>query len=192
MAEINRSEAEEFLYREARLLDEGRLEEWLLLFTQDAYYWMPSDKGLDPREETPIIYDDRATLEDRISRLRSPAAHSQSPPSRTRHMISNVEVGPGPVQGAVVYPVPQNAPHVSAGTNALNPEGHRPKATDVSPWYGVYSNFVVYEARLGLERSLAGHYEHHLRREKAGWRIALKKVWLMNRDFPIYNITFIL
>jgi len=157
VAEITRSEAEEFLYREARLLDEGRLEEWLLLFTQDAYYWMPSDKGLDPREETPIIYDDRATLEDRVSRLRSPAAHSQSPPSRTRHMISNVEVEQGSGQGAVVY-----------------------------------SNFVVYEARLGLERSLAGRYEHHLRREQAGWRIALKKVWLMNRDFPIYNLTFIL
>ena len=38
-----------------------------------------------------------------------------------------------------VYPVPQNAPHVSAGMNVLNfPEGQRPKATDVSQWYGVY------------------------------------------------------
>lgn len=157
VGEMTRSEAEEFLYHEARLLDEGRLEEWLLLFTEDAYYWMPSQKGLDPREETPIIYDDRATLEDRVFRLRSPAAHSQSPPSRTRHIISNVEVEPGPDQGAVVY-----------------------------------SNFVVYEVRLGLERSLAGHTEHQLRGEQAGWRIALKKVWLMNRDFPIYNLTFIL
>jgi len=38
-----------------------------------------------------------------------------------------------------IYPVPQNAPRVSAGMNVLNfPEGQRPKATDVSPWYGVY------------------------------------------------------
>ncbi|HZD40741.1 MAG TPA: ATP-dependent Clp protease proteolytic subunit, partial [Terriglobales bacterium] len=38
-----------------------------------------------------------------------------------------------------VYPVPQIAPSVSAGTNVPNsPEGQRPKATDVSPWYGVY------------------------------------------------------
>jgi len=38
-----------------------------------------------------------------------------------------------------IYPVPQNAPHVSTGMNVLDfPEGHRPKATDVSPWYGVY------------------------------------------------------
>ncbi len=38
-----------------------------------------------------------------------------------------------------LYPVPQNAPHVRAGMNVLSfPEGQRPKATDVSPWYGVY------------------------------------------------------
>ncbi len=38
-----------------------------------------------------------------------------------------------------LYPVPQNAPHVSAGMNVLEfPEGPRPKATNVSPWYGVY------------------------------------------------------
>ncbi len=48
---------------------------------------------------------------------------------------------------SVLYPVPQNAPHVparalaggSAGMNVLDfPEGPCPKATDVSPWYGVY------------------------------------------------------
>ena len=37
-----------------------------------------------------------------------------------------------------VYPVPQKDLYVSAGMNVLNPEGHCPKATDVSPWYGVY------------------------------------------------------
>lgn len=35
----------------------------------------------------------------------------------------------------MLYPVPPNAPHV----NVPNfPEGQRPKAADVSPWYGVY------------------------------------------------------
>ncbi len=43
--------------------------------------------------------------------------------------------------GLSLYPVPQNAPHVSTGMNVLDlPEVHRPKATDVSPWYGVYSS----------------------------------------------------
>ena len=43
----------------------------------------------------------------------------------------------------MLYPVPQKAPHVSAGMNVLNlPEGKRSKATDVSPWYGVYTFFL--------------------------------------------------
>ena len=41
--------------------------------------------------------------------------------------------------GVFLYPVPQNAPHVSAGMNVLNfPEGQRPKTTETSPWYRVY------------------------------------------------------
>ena len=157
MAQMSRSQAEDFLYHEARLLDEGRLEDWLSLFTHDAYYWIPSNKGADPRVETPIVYDSREGLEDRISRLRSPAAHSQSPPSRTTHLISNVEV--------------------KGGENGISV---------------VYSGFVVYEVRLGLERSMAGRCEHHVREEEGEWRIALKKVWLINRDAAIYNLTFLL
>ncbi len=42
-----------------------------------------------------------------------------------------------------LYPVPQNAPHVSAGMNVVKiPEGQRPKAMDVSPWYGVYYRYI--------------------------------------------------
>ena len=33
---MSRSEAEDFLYREARLLDEWRLDDWLALFTRDG------------------------------------------------------------------------------------------------------------------------------------------------------------
>jgi len=157
VAQVRRPEAEDFLYREARLIDERKFEDWLVLFTQDARYWIPNPKGSDPREETPIINDDMETLKDRIWRLRSPAAHAQSPPSRTRHIISNVEV-----------------------------EGGKDGVTLV------YSNFVIYEVRLGEERSVAGHYEHHLRKEDGEWRIALKKIWLINRDLPIYNLTFLI
>ena len=35
------TEVEQFLYREAQLLDEGRFHEWLELFTEDVSYWMP-------------------------------------------------------------------------------------------------------------------------------------------------------
>ena len=42
---MTRQEAEDFLYAEGRLLDEGRLEEWLKLFTEDGFYWIPIVNG---------------------------------------------------------------------------------------------------------------------------------------------------
>ena len=52
-----------------------------------------------------------------------------------------------------LYPVPQKAPHVSARMNVPNlPEGQRPKATDVSPWYGVYKSSLVRSTVLRLRQ----------------------------------------
>ena len=54
---------EEFLFHEARLLDTGRLEEWLALFTDDATYWVPLERDQkDPYETSSIIHDDRTLL----------------------------------------------------------------------------------------------------------------------------------
>ncbi len=89
-----RGEIEEMLYREARLLDERRFEEWLALFTPDARYWWPGGDGDDPAVEASIVDDDHGTLEDRVQRLRSPATYAQSPPSRTLHVVTNIEVEP--------------------------------------------------------------------------------------------------
>ncbi len=90
---LSRQEAENFLYREAALLDDMELDEWLGLFTEDATYWIPEGKDdLDPAREASILYDDRFRMEDRVWRLTRGAAHAQIPPSRTRRMISNVEV----------------------------------------------------------------------------------------------------
>ena len=65
---IDRWEIENFLYREARLLDEGKLQDWLKLFTEEARYWIPCNRDdIDPMREVSIIYDDRdavATLTD--------------------------------------------------------------------------------------------------------------------------------
>lgn len=84
---------EAFLYEEARLLDDGRFEDWLELFTRDCLYWIPSTPGGgDPRKEVSIAFDDRRRLEDRVYWLRTGYAYSQIPPSRTRRLITNVEV----------------------------------------------------------------------------------------------------
>ncbi|MEA2987083.1 MAG: hypothetical protein QOD94_3337, partial [Alphaproteobacteria bacterium] len=64
---------EQFLVHEARLLDEARFDEWLALFTEDAWYWVPVDaEQKDPFTTVSLIYDDRRLLETRVRRLASP------------------------------------------------------------------------------------------------------------------------
>jgi benzoate/toluate 1,2-dioxygenase beta subunit len=90
---LNVAECEQFLIHEARLLDEGRFDEWLALFTDDAWYWVPSQPNQDnPRDTISLIYDDRRLLETRVRRLASPRIYSQEPRSRTSRMIGNVTV----------------------------------------------------------------------------------------------------
>jgi 3-phenylpropionate/cinnamic acid dioxygenase small subunit len=85
------AECERFLLHEARLLDEGRFDEWLGLFTPDAWYWVPAEPDqTSPRDTISLIYDDRRLLETRVRRLASPRIYSQEPRSRTSRMIGNV------------------------------------------------------------------------------------------------------
>jgi 3-phenylpropionate/cinnamic acid dioxygenase small subunit len=87
------AECERFLIQEARLLDDGRFDEWLSLFTADAWYWVPSQPNQEnPRDTISLIYDDRRLLETRVRRLASPRIYSQEPRSRTSRMIDNVTI----------------------------------------------------------------------------------------------------
>ncbi len=84
---------EQFLYREARLLDERRFEEWMELFAEDGYYWVPAAPDQDdPYQAVSIFLDDRDLMKTRIERLGHSMIHSQEPHSRTCHYVSNVEV----------------------------------------------------------------------------------------------------
>ena len=71
---------ERFLLHEARLLDDGKFDDWLALFTPDAWYWVPSEPDQDnPHDTVSLIYDDRRLLETRVRRLASPRIYSQEP-----------------------------------------------------------------------------------------------------------------
>lgn len=84
---------EQFLLREARLLDECRFGEWLALFTPDASYWVPSEPDQkSPLDTVSLIYDDRRLLETRVRRLASPRIYSQEPRSRTSRIVTNVTI----------------------------------------------------------------------------------------------------
>lgn len=82
-----------FLYDEAALLDGGRLDEWLALFTDDATYWIPLEPGqTDPATTASLVFDDRRLLEIRVRQFTHPRAHARVPAPRTVHQVGNVQI----------------------------------------------------------------------------------------------------
>ena len=91
---VTRTTIEDFLYHEAELLDDWKLDEWLELFTEDCRYIVPSTDlpAGSPDSDVVLIDDDMARLKGRIVRLKSRFAHREYPWSRTRHLVTNVRV----------------------------------------------------------------------------------------------------
>ncbi|MDG1204713.1 MAG: 3-phenylpropionate/cinnamic acid dioxygenase subunit beta [Pseudomonadales bacterium] len=94
-------EAQEFLYREAELLDARRLDDWLGLLAEDIHYWMPIRRTTQAKDVhleftklggMAFFDDDLTTLTLRVKRLSVGRAWAEDPPSRTRHLISNVRI----------------------------------------------------------------------------------------------------
>ena len=91
----------DFLYREADLLDQGKFREWLDLLTEDVNYRMPvrttrlRAAGPGYSEDMDFLVEDMASLEMRIGRMETEFDWAEDPPSRTRHLITNVLVEAG-------------------------------------------------------------------------------------------------
>lgn len=103
MADDLRREVEDFYYREAELLDDRKLREWFELFTDDVRYWMPIRHNPLERPESPaaelaepgdgFYFDDtKESLRIRVERVYARNAWAEMPPSRTRHLITNVRI----------------------------------------------------------------------------------------------------
>ncbi len=99
MPTMTLEQVQQFLYREARYLDDREFEEWLTLYTPDCEFWMPAwdddDKLVeDPQTEISLIwYGHKGGLEDRVFRIRTERSSATSlPEPRTSHNISNVEI----------------------------------------------------------------------------------------------------
>ena len=170
-------EVEQFLYREARLLDDRRFRDWLTLFTDDVRYWMASRTNrypksskaiaiLDPdryveddigrEDELAILDESKETLTGRVDRLDTGMAWAEDPPSRTRHMISNIEV----------------------------------EAGDVETEIRVYSNFIVYRSRAETEQDFyVGARRDVLRRVDGEWKIAHRKLILDQNVLLAKNVS---
>lgn len=170
-------EVEQFLYREARLLDERRFHEWLELLTDDIHYWMGSRSNRYPKsskaiaildanryveddlageDELAILDETRETLRGRVARLDTGMAWAEDPPSRTRHLITNIEVEPGSV------------------------------ASEIK----VHSNFMVYRSRAETEQDFyVGARRDVLRRVGGAWKIASRKVILDQNVLLAKNVS---
>lgn len=127
---------EQFLYHEARLIDEKRWEEWGALFTEDGEYWMPATRGQpDPDYHVSIIYERNLLRSVRLKRYRHPNAMSLQPEPHSLHIISNVMLdsfdrGSGTVvvnsrQIMLEYRRNEQRTYGSATTHTLVPGGDR-------------------------------------------------------------------
>lgn len=86
-------EVTQFIYREARLQDDHAYDEWESLWTDDGVYWIPANgEGGDPEKEMSIIYDNRSRIALRIRQFHTGKRFSQTPQSRLRRIVSNVEI----------------------------------------------------------------------------------------------------
>lgn len=96
-------EIEQFLYLEAELLDEKKLDAWYELLADDLEYMMPiqtavypaETKGVDPESagySGEYFADNKAGMGRRIRKALSGRDHIERPASNLRHMISNVRI----------------------------------------------------------------------------------------------------
>ncbi len=159
-------DVEQFLYREARLLDNRRFRDWLALLSDDIRYWMPTRhnrKREGPNEQWEVekeldelgwLDETKQSLSMRVERLYSGMAWAEEPPSRTRHLITNVEI------------------LGNASPNEVE----------------VASNFLTYRSRLeGLPNDtdfFVGQREDVLRQTGEGWQIARRRII---GDFMVLN-----
>jgi biphenyl 2,3-dioxygenase subunit beta len=100
-AMLRHHEVEQFLFAEAALLDDRDHAAWLELFTDDAHYFMPIRRTRMAREldqeftqshEMAWFNDNKLHLAGRVAKLETGRSWAEDPPSRTRHLISNVRV----------------------------------------------------------------------------------------------------
>lgn len=95
---FTRVDAENFLFAEARALDDKKWDDWLTFYSPQASFWMPAWDDHDTLTEDPqteislIYYANRSGLEDRVFRIKTERSSASTPEPRTSHNISNVEI----------------------------------------------------------------------------------------------------
>lgn len=158
---LTRQEAEEVLYLEARLLDEHRYEEWLELWAEDGIYWMPAWAS-----ETEVV----AEPEGEVNLI-------YLDKSGLEDYVRRLRTG----AAWAFEPLPRTSrliTNVMLGENGR--EGHE-----------VFCNWLLQYYRLDVHHIFGGRSEYRLRRVEDGWRIAFKKVILINDLIPFGQVILV-
>lgn len=153
-----------FYIREAWLLDERRFKEWLDLFTDDVLYFMPRRKNVLRRElhreltaqgDLAILEEDKRYLEMRVARLDSGMAWAEEPPSRTRHLVGNLEATPldnGEVSARTAFLVYRS--HLETDSQLLS--GYREDVLrPVEGAWKIARRTIVLDANVLLDKNLS-------------------------------------
>ena len=161
-------EIEQFLYHEARMLDDRRFEEWFALLADDLRYVMPTrynrlkreaDREFAAPNEAQLFDEDKESIAQRIKRLRTGMAWAEDPPSRTRHLVSNVVV-----------------------RRTTNPDE-----------FEVDCYYLLYRSRLEREVEIFAGMRHDLLRRVATafrWQVARRKIILDQTTVLARNLSF--
>ena len=152
----------QWIYREARLQDEHRYDEWEALWTDDGVYWIPANgEGGDPEQEMSIIYDNRSRIALRIRQFHTGKRFSQTPKSRLRRLVSNIEI------------LSDDGRELTVAANAMVFESHTRGDT-------VWASRNEYTLR--REGDAGG----------IGLRMARKKVVLVNNETALFSMAFLI
>lgn len=85
----SRDDLIDFVYEEARMLDDGRFDEWLDLWTHDGMYWMPLDYNqTDDKHVTSLLHEDAFMRKLRVERFKGERTFSQKPKTRCHHVLN--------------------------------------------------------------------------------------------------------
>ena len=166
-----KDEIQDFLYREAELLDERNFEEWLELLTDDIRYWMPMRRNVKAneldreftREGQDVNWFDegKETLERRVRQILTGVHWAEEPLSRICHFVTNVQL--------------------------LRAEPSITDPIEVS----VKCRFLIYRNRVQTETDfLIGKREDTLRKVNEEWKISQRKIILDQNVLLAKNLTF--
>lgn len=161
---VTREEVEDFLFLDAHLLDEWRLDDWLATFEEGAHFdvpttdWKTPGGQWAPGEAGYFVADDWDLIKARVKRLKSRKAHAENPHSHTTRLVGNVRI-----------------------VEQLDDEVH------------VQANFIINRYRDRQSFVYAGRYDHRLAVTDSGLRFRYRRAILANEEMaPGHRLSFIL